>query len=132
MLRWSLLAGCLYFLGVAVVHMIGLRVPGLYVYFDVPSHAFQDRIISVLAFGWSLFLFTAFTNPVRNRDLVSAILAAGAVAVLGLGVVNLTTHFGSLSPTSRVWVFWLETLALGLYVSWLVLCYFRARADLEA
>ncbi len=38
-LKWSLLAGSFYFFGVSAAHMLGFKVPGLFVYFNVPSHA---------------------------------------------------------------------------------------------
>jgi hypothetical protein len=45
-LKWLLLAGAVYFLAIAIVHM-------LFVYYDLPSYGYQDRIISFLSFGWS-------------------------------------------------------------------------------
>ena len=126
-LKWSLLAGSAYFLGVAVAHMFGVKIPGLFVYFDVPSHTYQDRIISFLAFGWSAFLFTASTDPVRQRSLVKAILVSGAAAVVGLSVVNSATDFHALSPSTSVHVFWIETLGLFGYLVWLAVFHLRSR-----
>jgi len=37
-LRLLLYAGAAYFLGVAVVHSLGIKIPGLFVYFNVPSY----------------------------------------------------------------------------------------------
>ncbi len=126
-LKWSLLAGSAYFLGIAVAHMFGVKIPGLFVYFNVPSHAYQDRIISFLAFGWSVFLFTAFTDPVKQRSLVRAILVSGAVAVGGLSLVNSVTDFQTLSPSANVRVFWMETLGLLGYLVWLGVFHYRSR-----
>ena len=126
-LKWSLLVGSAYFLGVAVAHMFGIKIPGLFVYFDVPSYAYQDRIISFLAFGWSVFLFTAFTDPVKQSSLVRAILVSGAAAVVGLSVVNLVTDFHALSPSASVHVFWIETLGLFGYLVWLAVLHLRSR-----
>ena len=128
-LRWSLVAGALYFLGITIAHVLGIRIPGLYIYFDVPSYAYQDRIIASLAFGWSVFLFTAAREPVKNRDLVVAILVAGAGAILGLSVVNLATDFDALGPGVQVSLFWLETLALCGYLTWLLVFYRRSRRE---
>lgn len=90
-LKWSLLAGAVYFFSVSVVHLLGIKVPILYIYFNVPSNAYQDRIISFLAFGWAMFLFTAFTDPQKQGALVKAVLVAGAGALLGLSINNLVT-----------------------------------------
>jgi len=126
-LKYSLLAGALYFFSVSVVHMLGFKVPVLFIYFNVPSYAYQDRIISFLAFGWSVFLFTAFTDPQKNSALVKAILVAGAGALIGVSVINATTDFQSLDPAINPTIFWLE--AAGLFVYWLVLVVFHFRSS---
>ena len=87
-LKLLLLLGSVYFFLVAIFHMIGIKIPPLFIYYNVPSYTYQDRIISFLAFGWSVFLFTAFLNPIKNRILIQAILIAGAGAIIGLELVN--------------------------------------------
>lgn len=128
-LKWLLLAGAAYFLGIAVVHTFGIKVPLLYIYFTVPSYVYQDRIISFLALGWSVFLFTAFIDPVKNRDLVRAIHVAGVIAIIGLSVINSTTDFHTLSPDIHPSAFWRETLGLGVYVA--LLGFFSYRSGKE-
>lgn len=128
-LKWLLLGGAVYFLGIAAVHMLGIKIPLLFVYFDVPSYAYQDRIISFLAFGWSVFLFSASRDPERNRDAVRAILMAGTGALFGLQVINAVTDFHALSPAIRPAVFWIETGVLSLYVLSLILFYFLSRNE---
>jgi hypothetical protein len=125
-LKWSLFAGALYFFSVSVVHMLGLKVPVLFIYFNVPSYAYQDRIISFLAFGWAVFLFTAFTDSQKNSALVKAILVAGAGALIGVSIINLTTDFQSLDPNINVSIFWLEAAGLFVYWLWLVIFHFRS------
>ena len=128
-LKWLLLAGAMYFLGVSVAHMTGVKVPLLFIYFSVPSYAYQDRIISFLSFGWSVFLFTAAIDPVKNRDLVKAVLIAGLAAIFGLQVINSVTDFRSLSPDVHPVVFRMETLALSVYVGALVFFYYLSRKE---
>ena len=128
-LKWLLLAGAVYFLGVSVAHMAGVKVPLLFVYFSVPSHAYQDRIISFLSFGWSVFLFTAAIDPVKNRDLVKAVLIAGLAAVFGLHVINSVTDFRSLSPDAHPAAFRLETFGLSVYVGALVFFYYLSKKE---
>ena len=128
-LKWLLLAGAIYFLGVATVHMLRIKVPLLFVYFSVPSYGYQDRIISFLAFGWSVFLFSASLDPVKNRDAVRAILIAGVGAIFGLHVINAVTDFHALSPDIRPSVFRLESRALGVYVVALIIFYFLSKKE---
>ncbi len=127
-LKWSLLAGAVYFLGIALVHMLGIKIPLLFIYFNVPSHAYQDRIISFLAFGWAVFLYTAFTDPKKQAALVRAILVAGAGAIVGLSIINLTTDFQAYDPALNSAVFWGETAGVFVYWLWLVIFYVRGRA----
>ena len=53
-LKWSLGGGAVYFLAVTVAHWVGFKVPGLFIYYDIPSYAYQDRCIGVLCFGWAV------------------------------------------------------------------------------
>ena len=129
MLKWSLLLGSIYFFCVAVVHLISFKIPVLFIYYDVPSYTYQDRIISVLAFGWSVFFFTAFTNPQRYSVFVKAILTSGAYAIVGLSMINVTTDFYNLNLNIKVWMFWIETAGLFMYWLLLLVLYFRSRND---
>jgi hypothetical protein len=125
-LKWSLFAGALYFFLISVVHLLGIKAPILYIYFNVPSNAYQDRIISFLAFGWAVFLFTAFTDPQKQVALVNATLVAGAGALVGLAINNGVTGFQDYGMDINPAVFWLETA--GVFVYWLWLVVFTRRA----
>ena len=66
-LKGLLLAGSIYFFLIFLVHLFEIKVPGLYLYPSLPSYTYQDTIISLLAFGWSLFLLAGFVfNPSFN------------------------------------------------------------------
>jgi len=93
----------------------------------VPSYVYQDRIIGLLSFGWSVFFFTAFIDPKKNLYLVKAIIIAGVGAILGLCVVNLFTDFNKLSENIIVSKFWIETGVLSAYLVWLIIFYFRSK-----
>jgi len=128
-LKWSLLPGSIYFLSVSIVHMLGFKIPVLFIYFDVPSYAYQDRIISFLAFGWSAFIFAAFTDPQQYRIIVKALLTAGAFAIVGLSVINIFTDFYNFSLSIKAWKFWIESAGLFVYWLWLLVFYFRSRNE---
>ncbi len=130
-LKWSLFAGSIYFLLVATFHIIGIKMPPFFIYYNVPSYAYQDRIISFLAFGWSVFLFTAFLNPIRNKMLIQAILIAGAGAIIGLEIINTFTDFESLSNDINPTIFRLETLGLAIYLILLVIFYNKSKGQLK-
>lgn len=126
-LKWSLIAGSIYFACIALAHAVGLKIPGLFIYFDVPSHAYQDRIIAFLAFGWATFFYIASADPVFSPLPVKAILVSGTVAILGLSGINAASDFHSFSPTISVEPFWGQTVLLAGYVIWLLVFYRRSR-----
>ncbi|MBT4035539.1 MAG: hypothetical protein HOB84_02025 [Candidatus Marinimicrobia bacterium] len=96
-LKFLLYAGALYFLGVAIAHALGSKIPGLFVYYNVPSYPYQDRIISFLTFGWAgLFFLTARK---MEPDLIKLILIIGLVAVIALVVNTNITDFKQLDPS---------------------------------
>ena len=83
-----------------------------------------------MAFGWSVFLFTAFLNPIKNRILIQAILIAGAGAIIGLELVNTFTDFQTLSNDINLMIFRLETLGLAIYLILLVIFYNKSKGQL--
>ena len=130
-LRWLLFVGSVYFFIVAIFHMAGIKIPPFFIYFDVSSHVYQDRIISFLAFGWSIFLFTAFLNPINNKMLIQAILIAGVGAIIGLEIINTYTDFVSFSNTINPTIFRLETLGLAVYLVLLTIYYNKSKDQLR-
>jgi hypothetical protein len=126
-LEWSLLAGALYFACVALAHTIGFKVPGLFIYFNVPSQLYQDQLIGVLAFGWAALFYVASVDPVGQPAPSIALLLVSAVAVLGLSRINALTDFNSLSPNITTPVFWVQVGILFCYLVWLVIFFYRSR-----
>lgn len=126
-LRWSLIAGAFYFGCIALAHTIGLKTPGLFIYFNVPSHSYQDHIIAFLAFGWSSFFYVASVDPVNHSLPVKAVMLSSAVAIFGLTEINAFSDFASLSPNINVKIFWVQTALLLSYLIWLVVFYLRSR-----
>src|SRR4030067_68139 len=126
-LPWSLMAGALYFGCIALAHTIGIKIPGLFIYFNVPSHPYQDQIIAFLAFGWATFFYAAAADPVDHPLPVKAILLSSAVAICGLSGINAFSDFGSFSPRIKVLPFWTQTFLLFGYLIWLLVFYQRSR-----
>ncbi len=110
-LKALLLAGSIYFTTVAVVHFLGIKIPMLYVYYDIPSNAYQDRIISALCFAFAMFLFAGYRIFEQNFIIVKYIVIAGFAAVMGLFVNNFIS--GLELRTNPV--YWIEISVLGIY-----------------
>lgn len=128
-LRWSLLAGALYFGGIAFAHITSMKLSGLFIYFNVPSHPYQDHIIAFLAFGWATLFYVASDDPAGHPLPVKAALLSGAVAIGGLSEINVFSDFSHYSQGIDVMPFWWQTFLLLGYVIWLFVFYKRSRAS---
>ena len=98
-LKFLLYAGAVYFAGVTLAHAVGVKIPGLFVFYNVPSYAYQDRIISFLALGWATFFFQAART--MNPDQIRTILFIGLVAIIALVLNIAVTDFIELDPSIR-------------------------------
>ncbi len=127
-LKIVLLLGSIYFFLVSLAHMFGVKIPGLYVYFDLPSYGYQDKIIAILAFGWGCFLLSGAAAVKKGvLEPVKYILVAGAAGILGLCLINLSVDFSRLSVNIKAWHYWAETTLLLAYFVWVKVLYFKAK-----
>ncbi|MFM7138641.1 MAG: hypothetical protein ACKO1M_16490 [Planctomycetota bacterium] len=121
LLRLALWAGAAYFCCMATAHFFGLKYPLLFVYYDVPFYAYQDKIISFAVVAY----ICLFVNAALNRSAVPAALVALGVTVLGLSAVNGSDALGSVLDGRSTLAYWLQTgliaayfvLLLGLYAA---------------
>lgn len=124
-LKYSLLSGAAYFFCIAVAHFFGIKVPGLFIYYNIPSLQYQDNIIAFLAFGWAVFFYNSAKYPVLTGSAVQSAL----VAILGLVYINLTTDFAVLAHDVVTTPFWVQVGLLAGYVLWLMTFCQRVRAS---
>ncbi len=121
LLRLALWAGVAYFCCMAVAHFFGLKYPLLFVYYDVPFYAYQDKIISFAVVAYVCLFATA----ALHRSAVPAALVALGVTVLGLSAVNASDALGSVLDGRSTLAYWMQTgliaaywaLLLGLYAT---------------
>ena len=116
LLRLGLLACVAYFACMSVAHFFGIKAPLLFVYYDTPFHAYQDKIISFAVVSY-IGLFLAASRDIKVVPIALAVLA---VTVLGLAAVNMSEALASvLAEGQSTWPYWLQTaLFAGI---WLVL-----------
>lgn len=121
-LRYSLLAGAGIFFCMSIAHFFGLKYPLLFVYYDTPYYAYQDKII---AFALISYL-CLFVSAARVRAVVPAALVALTVTVLGLSAVNLSAALASVLEGRATTAYWVQTGIFGSYLLWLVVFHLRA------
>jgi len=119
LLRKSLWAGAAYFCCMAIAHFFGLKYPVLFVYYDVPFYAYQDKIISFAVVAY----ICLFVNAARHAEAVPAALVALGVTVFGLGAVNVSDALQSVLVDKGTGLYWVQTVAIAAYEVWLVVLY---------
>lgn len=115
MLRFALLAGVAYFCAMAVAHFFGIKWPLLFVYYDVPFHAYQDKIISFSVVSYACLWWSA----ARERSVMPAVLVALGVTVAGLAAVNLSDALASVLNGRSTQAYWWQTALFAGY--WVML-----------
>lgn len=124
---WSFVPGSIYFLLVSVVHMAQVKVPVLFVYFDVPSHAYQDRIISLLAFGWALFFYLAFKMVKWGKSLWTVLqITSGAYGIMAFTLINSSGELTEKLEMATTLPYWIATAGLAVYLVWLMVWFYLA------
>ena len=114
-LRWSLRLGAAYFVAVTAAHWAGCKVPGLFIYYSIPSYPYLDRGIGTLSFGWAVFMWASS----NELSLMSAVLTAGASGIFGFSLINLSHEMAVRATPHDLAIFWIEIALLAAYVGWL-------------
>ena len=105
-LRLMLLICVAFFASMATAHFLGLKWPVLFVYYDTPYYAYQDRIIAFTLVSYAILFFAA----ARERVVVPYALVSIWVTILGLSYINLSPELHEvLIPTQGTGIYWLIT-----------------------
>lgn len=122
LLRFGLLAGVMYFICMAVAHYFGIKQPLLFVYYDTPFYAYQDKIISFAVVSYVALFYSAS----QHRTVVPAALFVLGVTVLGLASVNLSDALASvLQEGQSTTPYWIQTGLIAVYFTVLLVLYLR-------
>lgn len=121
-LRTALLAGVAYFCCMALAHFFGLKWPVLFVYYDTPFYAYQDKIISFAVVTYACLFYVA----ANQRTAVPAALVSIWATVLGLSSVNVSAALQSVLQGQGTLMYWLQTAALAGYAVLLTVLYLRS------
>lgn len=120
--RIALLSGAAYFICMAIAHFFSIKVPVLFVYYDTPFFAYQDKIISFAVCAY-VALFHAAS---RHRDIALSAIIVLAITVFGLSAVNVSEALATvLEPGQSTLPYWLQTGAIAGYVVALVVLYIK-------
>lgn len=122
--RWAFLAGAVYFVCMAIAHFFSFKYPLLFVYWDTPFYAYQDKIISFSVMAYAGLFYLAS----RNREASSIASLVMVLTVIGLAAVNLSCDLASvLDPNQSTWAYWVQTALFAVYAIVLVILTLRDR-----
>lgn len=119
-LKYALLAGVAYFCCMAVAHWFGIKQPLLFVYWDTPYYAYQDKIIAFAVVAYIALFYSA----AQQRTVVPAALVVLGCTVLGLSSVNMSDALASvLQEGQSTLPYWIQTGLIGTYFVVLLVLY---------
>lgn len=124
--KYAFLAGAAYFVCMAIAHFFGIKLPILFVYYDTPFYAYQDKIISFAVCAYVGLFYSAS----KHRDVALTAIVVLALTVIGLSAVNVSSALASvLSAGQSTMPYWLQTGAIAVYVAVLLVLYVKDRKN---
>jgi len=106
----------------AVAHYFGIKQPLLFVYYNTPFYAYQDKIISFAVISYVALFYSA----AQNRTVVPAALFVLGVNVLGLASINLSNALESVLQEGQSTIpYWIQTGLIAVYFIAILVLYLR-------
>ncbi len=120
--KYAFLAGAAYFCCMAIAHFFSIKVPILFVYYDTPFYAYQDKIISFAVCAYIALFYSAS----QHRSVALNAIIVLAITVLGLSYVNVSEALASVLQEGQSTVpYWLQAGAIAFYLVVLLVLYFK-------
>ncbi len=107
MLRSLLLICVAFFACMGLAHFFGLKIPVLFVYWDPPFYAYQDKIIAFTLITYMSLFFGA----ARHRVMVPYAVISFWGTVFGLALVNTSDALAQVLDGRSTFFYWLITMA---------------------
>ena len=120
--KYAFLSGVAYFCCMAIAHYFSIKVPVLFVYYDTPFYAYQDKIISFSVCAYIALFYSAS----QHRSVALNAIIVLAITVLGLSSVNMSNALTMvLREGQSTTPYWLQTGAIFSYLVALVVLYIK-------
>lgn len=120
--KYAFLSGAAYFCCMATAHFFSIKVPILFVYYDTPFYAYQDKIISFSVCAYIALFYSAS----QHRAVALNAIIVLAITVLGLSFVNISDDLASVLQEGQSTIpYWLQTGAIAFYLVTLLFLYIK-------
>ncbi len=125
-LKFSLIFGLSYFILMSIAHFFSLKYPFLFIYYDTPYYAYQDKIISFSVSAYVALFYLAL----RDYKNIPTLLTILAITILGLVYINLSPDLLSVIGLDHSIIkYWIQTSIISIYVIVLFFLYKRNKAE---
>lgn len=122
-LRYSLLICIFYFVCMSIAHFFGIKLPLLFVYYDIPFYAYQDKIISFCVVTYVILFLGAF----QKQEIAPYAIISLYTTVAGLSLINMSSALKSVLNGGTTTLYWLQTAMFACIAIWLTIFYIRSR-----
>ena len=124
-LQASLAVCTVYFICMSAAHFFSVKYPILFIYWDTPFYAYQDKIISFCAALYAALFYEAFADPEHLSGLAARSML---ITTIGLSLVNISDELNQvLDPTkNNIMFYWAQTVFISLIGLWLTFWRYRA------
>ena len=122
-LKYSFLVGVGYFVCMSIAHFFGIKVPVLFIYYDVPFYEYQDMIISFCVVTYAILFFAAFQNRALAPHAIFSLLAT----ILGLSSINASNALSTVLNGGSTLAYWIQTGMIGVFLVWLIVFYILSK-----
>ena len=120
--KYAFLSGAAYFCCMATAHFFSFKVPVLFVYYDTPFYAYQDKIISFAVFAYIALFYSA----AQHRAVALNAIIVLAITVIGLSFINVSSDLASVLQEGQSTIpYWLQTGAIAGYLILLLVLYIK-------
>lgn len=127
LLDWGLWVCVAYFCCMAIAHFFGIKVPVLFVYYDTPFFAYQDKIISFAVVAYIALFYSA----AKVREVVPAALVTLWLTAAGLAHVNLSDALAGLEGEKSMTAYWAQTAMIAGIAAVLTALYLNAHRGMS-
>ena len=128
-LQGSLAVCTAYFICMSVAHFFSFKYPILFIYWDTPFYAYQDKIISFCAALYAALFYEAFADPEHLSGLAARSML---ITTIGLSLVNVSDELNQvLDPkNNNLMFYWAQTIFISFIGMWLT--FWRYRSGITA
>lgn len=124
-LQASLAVCTVYFICMSLAHFFSFKYPILFIYWDTPFFAYQDKIISFCAALYAALFYEAFADPEHLSGLAARSML---ITTIGLSLVNVSDELKQVLDPSKnnIAFYWVQTGLIAMIGAWLTFWRYRA------